>query len=90
MRFLDIYVGATGSQHDSRVFSLSPLGLAQRSNIESPPIPFGRFLVADGAYPVCSYFLAPFDKTEIRNDKHAFYNNRQAQTRNPVERAFGN
>ncbi|KAJ8367962.1 hypothetical protein SKAU_G00079900 [Synaphobranchus kaupii] len=84
-KFLDIFVGYTGSVHDSRVLRNSPL------YVEQLYPPEGYCILGDGGYPclelpIC--ILTPY-REPVRSPVAARFNTHHSRARNVVERSFG-
>jgi hypothetical protein len=86
LRFLDVYVGAYGSQHDARILKCSPFYLRQLQP-QTRIIPKGHYIIGDDAYPLSPWLLTPFDTEETEH--HEKFNKRFSRVRLCVERAFG-
>lgn len=86
-RFISVYAGEPGSQHDARVFRRSPL--YRLSNVERERyFPDDSFLVGDSAYPSTSYLVTPFrDNGRLTADQIDF-NEKISKARVIVENAF--
>uniref|UniRef100_G3PRM6 DDE Tnp4 domain-containing protein n=1 Tax=Gasterosteus aculeatus TaxID=69293 RepID=G3PRM6_GASAC len=76
-RFLDVYIGETGSVHDALMEALYP-----------PP---GYFLLGDGGYPCLQHpvaIMTPY-RQPLASHVEARYNRYHARGRNVIERTFG-
>lgn len=84
-RFIDVFVGYTGSVHDARVLKNSPV------YTEALYPPAGRCILGDGGYPCLSSpicIMTPY-REPVRDPVHANYNRKHSRARNVIERAFG-
>lgn len=84
-RFLNIFVGYSGSVHDTHVFKNSPL----YCNAEYPPA--GYFLLGDGGYPSIDRpirVVTPY-KLPLQGPVEERFNRCHSRGRIVIERAFG-
>ena len=82
-RFTWLGGGVAGSAWDGSVVRQSSLpGLLDA-------LPAGYFITADSGYGASGRWVRPFKGVEARKRSRAIFNNLQAQTRGPVEKAFG-
>ncbi|XP_032365442.1 putative nuclease HARBI1 [Etheostoma spectabile] len=84
-KFLDTYVGNTGSVHDALVLRRSPM---YKESLYPPP---GFFLLGDGGYPCLQHpvtIMTPY-RQPVAGQVQARFNKHHAKARSIIERCFG-
>eukprot|EP00983_Pelagomonas_calceolata_P063162 1147602-Pelagomonas_calceolata.AAC.2 len=102
LRFIDVYAGRAGRNHDAAVWSHSPMcqalldptsDLAQLFDsvaifIDDARVPLQ--VLTDSAYPARQFLLPAYKKGAARADQaRGKFNDKHTTTRNVIERAFG-
>lgn len=83
-KFLDVFTGAPGKIHDSRVFRLSPL-----SNTLPQICGQQYHILGDSAYPLREYLLTPYRDYGNLTAPQINYNYKFSATRVRIENTFG-
>ncbi|XP_042303230.1 protein ANTAGONIST OF LIKE HETEROCHROMATIN PROTEIN 1-like isoform X1 [Sceloporus undulatus] len=94
-KFLDLFTGFAGANHDSFVLKDSPIFHALKATIYVPGCPtvtiagkqVGPILLGDGGYPIKPFLLIPFQVGH--NRREGVYNRRLSKAHCVVERSFG-
>lgn len=83
-RFVDVFTGAPGKIHDSRVFALSDLS-------KTLPIKCGKkiHLIGDGAYSLREWLLIPYKDSGRLTETQRYFNKRFCVTKVLIDNSFG-
>lgn len=92
-RFLCVDIGCAGSMSDTSVLRTSHLASTQHLRVQAgmqPPIPYGKFLLADGGFTLCPWVVMNYTELECAKDPACQrFNTYVSKSRAIVERAFG-
>ncbi|KAJ8928842.1 hypothetical protein NQ314_018539 [Rhamnusium bicolor] len=82
-KFIDVYIGYTGSIHDARVFRNSHVIDNMRA------LPNGRWVLGDSAYPCLKFLLTAYRDNGYLSNEQTKYNKVFSSTRIYIEHVFG-
>ena len=85
MRFTDICVGYQGRMHDSTILKASDIWNTGMAKCQ----PCQYTIVADGAYKIISWLMAPYRDNGLLTNQQKLYNPCKPRRRTVTERAFG-